>query len=216
MGKAIKTVFRYHLGTVAVGSFIIAVIQFIRYLMKYFEKQAEAQKNRVMVLVLKIVQCCIWCFEKCVKFLNKNAYIQTALMGTSFCTSAKKAFHLILRNILRFGTLAVLGGVISFIGFVCITVGTVFVGYLLMRAMHPDISPFIPVVCFAFVSYIVAKLYMNVFGLTVDTCLQCFLACEEMGLGGKFVPGCLNTFIHGPQDPQELKVVPAAERKQAW
>ena len=31
------------------------------------------------------------------KFLNKNAYIQTAIFGTSFCTSSKEAFFLILR-----------------------------------------------------------------------------------------------------------------------
>jgi len=208
--KAVKTVFRYHLGTVAFGSFIIAVIQFIRYLMKYFEKQAGAQKNRVMVLVLKVLQCCIWCFEKCVKFLNKNAYIQTALMGTNFCTSAKKAFHLILRNILRFGTMAVLGNVIYGIGFVCITVGTTTLGYLFMRAMHPDVSPFMPLICFAFVSYVVAKLYMSVFGLAVDTCLQCFLACEEMGLSGDFVPSCLKGFI----DDSDVKG--GDMRKKAW
>merc|ERR1712014_188487 len=110
--------------------------QFIRYLMKYFEKQAQAQKNRVMVLILKCVQCCIWCFEKSIQFLNKNAYIQTALMGTNFCTSAKKAFFLILRNALRFGTMAVLGSVIHGIGFICIMAGTAVVGYFLMCEMH--------------------------------------------------------------------------------
>ena len=39
----------------------------------------------------------------------RNAYIQIALMGTNFCTSAKKAFFLILRNAFRFGTVAILG-----------------------------------------------------------------------------------------------------------
>lgn len=32
-----RNVFRYHLGSLAFGSFIIAVIQFIRALMKYYE-----------------------------------------------------------------------------------------------------------------------------------------------------------------------------------
>ena len=38
----------------------------------------------------------------------RNAYIQIALMGTNFCTSAKNAFFLILRNAFRFGTVAIL------------------------------------------------------------------------------------------------------------
>merc|ERR1719436_910437 len=120
VAPGIRTVLRYHVGTVAFGSFIVAVVQFIRYLMKYFEKQAEAQKNKVMVLVLKCIGCCIWCFEKCIKFLNKNAYIQIALLGKGFCTSAKEAFFLIARNVLRFGTIAALGGIVQGIGFMCI------------------------------------------------------------------------------------------------
>jgi hypothetical protein len=71
--------------------------------MKYLEKQASAQKNRIMVIVFKAVQCILWCFEKFIKYLNKNAYIQVALLGTNFCTSAKVAFSLILRNFARFG-----------------------------------------------------------------------------------------------------------------
>ena len=34
-------VFRYHLGTVAFGSFIIALVQLIRLIMKYLEKKAK-------------------------------------------------------------------------------------------------------------------------------------------------------------------------------
>jgi len=195
VGKAVKMVFRYHLGTVAFGSFIVAVVQFIRYLMKYFEKQAQAQKNRVVVMVLRVLQCFIWCFEKCIKFINKNAYIQTALMGTGFCTSARTAFQLILRNALRFGTMAVLGNAIRAVGFFCIMSGTGVVGYLMMREMHPDISPFMPILCFLIVAYVISKLFMNVFGLAVDTCLQCFLAVEEMGVGGDCVPPCLARFV---------------------
>merc|ERR1719296_589137 len=172
---SIRTVFRYHIGSVAFGSFIIAVIQFIRYFMKYLEKQASAQKNRVLVCLLKIVQCCIWCFEKCMQFLNKNAYIQIALLGTNFCTSAKKAFFLILRNALRFGTIAIMGRAIHAIGFLCIMSGTAVPGYFMVQAMHDDISPVMPVFSYIVVSYIIAKLYMNVFGLAVDATLQCFL-----------------------------------------
>ena len=64
----------------------------------------------------------------------RNAYIQIAILGTSFCTSAKKvgnsalyvynevlfafkqAFFLILNNALRFGAVALLGMVINVIG----------------------------------------------------------------------------------------------------
>jgi len=193
--RSIGTVFRYHLGSVAFGSFIVAVVQFIRYLMKYFEKQAGAQGNRVMVLILKILQCCIWCFEKCVQFLNKNAYIQIALLGKPFCTSAKKAFWLIMRNALRFATVAVLSWGIHAIGYLMIISGSMVCGYYVVRELHPDLSPVMPLISYYFVSYVVAKLYLNVFGLAVDSALQCFIACEEMNISGDFIPKDLKNFV---------------------
>merc|ERR1712070_341341 len=102
------------------------------------EKQASAAKNRVLVLVLKALQCCIWCFEKCLKYLNKNAYIQIALVGKGFCTSAKAAFFLIFRNMARFGAVAMLGSIIYYVGIVFITVGTTVLGYFLLKALHPE------------------------------------------------------------------------------
>merc|ERR1712117_527768 len=104
-------------------------MQSIRYLMKHLEKQlkqaaGQKKKNRVMVLLLKMVQCCIWCFEKCIQFLNKNAYIQICLLSKPFCTSAKNAFFLIARNALRFGTVAALSFGIHMIGYMMIISGS--------------------------------------------------------------------------------------------
>eukprot|EP00931_Biecheleriopsis_adriatica_P048416 TRINITY_DN2796_c0_g2_i1.p1 TRINITY_DN2796_c0_g2~~TRINITY_DN2796_c0_g2_i1.p1 ORF type:complete len:990 (+),score=201.47 TRINITY_DN2796_c0_g2_i1:73-3042(+) len=205
---SLYNVFRYHLGSLAFGSFIIAVIQFIRYLMKYYEKQAQAQKNRVLVLILKIAQCCIWCLEKCVKFLNKNAYIQIALKGTNFCTSAKNAFYLILRNIVRIGTVAILGSAIQYVGIAFIMGGTAVVGYFLFAAMHPGEPPVIPVIVYVVVGYVVAKLFTAIFDLAVSTTLQCFICCEEMELGESgpdgFVPNSMRRWLDKNKKPEEL------------
>jgi len=174
-------VFRYHLGSVAFGSLIIAIVQTCRYVMRYLEQQAKAQHNQFMKWVFRIIQCCLWCFEKCLKFLNKNAYIQVALRGTSFCLSAKNAFMLIFRNLARFSIVAVLGTIIHTLGWVFITALTVIYGYFILRAVHPSLNPVFPLIIYGIVGYVVGKLYMNVFGLAVDTCLQCFIITEEEG-----------------------------------
>ncbi|CAJ1462118.1 unnamed protein product [Effrenium voratum] len=193
--QSLRIAFRYHLGTVAFGAFILALVQFIRYLCKYFEKQASAQKNRVMALVLRVLGCVIWIIEKCIKFLNKNAYIQVALMGTNFCTSAKNAFQLILRNMVRFGVVAILGTVIHFIGWTVITITTAVVGYFIFQAFHPDADPLLPMLTYIAAGYMVAHLFMSVFGLGVDTSLQCFIAAEEMGIAEEYVPDALKTLV---------------------
>jgi len=208
--RAIKVVLRYHIGSLAFGAFIIAVIQFIRYFMKYMEKQAQAQKNRAMVIVLKILQCCMWCFEKCMKFLNKNAYIQIALLGTNFCTSAKNAFFLILRNAARFGVMAILGSIISFIGCSVIVVGSTLSGYFILQLMHSTASPTMPVLIYFGLSYMIAKLFMNVFGLAVDTSLQCFIAAEEQKLDRDCIPSQLRSLLSG-KGGSDKKVAPSTE-----
>jgi hypothetical protein len=206
VSRSTKIALRYHSGTMAFGAFILAVVQFIRWIAYYFEKQAEAQKNKVMQIVLKIVQCCLWCLEKCIKFLNKNAYIQTAIKGTNFCRSAKNAFGIITKNFVRFGVVATLGTVIYYLGFVFIMCFTSLMGYFILQGLHPDIYPAVPLVMYVVVSYLVAKLYMNVFGLAVDTILQLFIEIEDQGFeDGDFIPGPLKSFIKKAVPPKDDK-----------
>ena len=35
--------------------------------------------------IFACVQCCLWCFETCLQYINRNAYIETAIYGYSFC-----------------------------------------------------------------------------------------------------------------------------------
>jgi hypothetical protein len=192
-----KNCFRYHLGSLAFGSFILAVIQTVRWFMIYLSKQAKAQGNFVMEIVLKVFAYCLWCFEKSVKFLNKNAYIQVALMATNFCTSAKNAFWLIARNAVRFGVLGSLGFIVHFIGKYLIMSATAVLGFLILQEMHADVSA-VPVTCvlaYCVIGYSMGVLFMDVFGLAVDATLQCFIATEEMGIDSSFVPAKLRKFV---------------------
>jgi len=193
----VKNCFRYHLGSLAFGSFILAVIQTIRWFMIYLSKQAKAQGNFVLECVLKVFAYCLWCFEKSVKFLNKNAYIQVALLATNFCVSAKNAFWLIARNAVRFGVLGSIGFIVTFIGKYLIMLATAVLGFLILEEMHSDVSA-VPVVCvlaYCIIGYSMGVLFMNVFGLAVDATLQCFIATEEMGIDSSFVPQKLRKFV---------------------
>ena len=69
---------RYHLGSVALGSFLIAVIQLVRAILAYLDKKSKSMqdKNLAIKFAFKCIGCCLWCFEKCVKYLSKNAYVR--------------------------------------------------------------------------------------------------------------------------------------------
>lgn len=43
-------------------------------------------------MLMKCIKCFLWCFEKCVKYITKTAYIMIAMQGDNFCSSAISAF----------------------------------------------------------------------------------------------------------------------------
>jgi hypothetical protein len=105
-----------HAGTAAFGSLIIAVVLTIRTILSYYERQAKKSKNCIMKYTLCVAQCCLWCLEKIMRFINKNAYIQTAIYGYSFLKAARTAFFLILRNILRVFAVNLVADFVLFLG----------------------------------------------------------------------------------------------------
>merc|ERR1711937_536755 len=99
----------------------------IRAVIAYIQSKANAAAGKagaigkIVKVVLCLIQSCLWCMEKCMKFINRDAYILIAIHGISFCTAAKRAFFLILRNILRIGSVALLSTIFLFLGkmFIC-------------------------------------------------------------------------------------------------
>ncbi|XP_020903250.2 choline transporter-like protein 4 [Exaiptasia diaphana] len=117
---------RYHTGSLAFGSLIIAIVQLIRAGLEYLDHKLNGgpgQQGEIAKYIMKCLKCCFWCLEKFLKFLNKNAYIEIAVYGKNFCVSAKNAFFLLMRNILRVVVLDKVTDFILFIGQLSITFG---------------------------------------------------------------------------------------------
>jgi len=129
---AMRSTLFYHMGTAAFGSLVIAIIKTIRAIIAYLQKQAKQQQNKIMEYVMCVCQCCMWCLEKCMKFLNKNAYIITAIYGYSFLKSARVAFFTLLRNILRVSAISLVSEFVLMLGKVFVPMSTVFILYLIM------------------------------------------------------------------------------------
>ena len=106
----------YHLGTAAFGSLLIAIVQIIRAIIARAQKAAKDTDNKLAKYILCCCQCCFWCLEKFIKFINKNAYIQTAIFSTAFCKSCRKSFGLIFRNAARVGAVTYVSAAVLIVG----------------------------------------------------------------------------------------------------
>lgn len=106
------TLFKYHIGTIAFGSLITALILVVRIILEYVDsmtKSAQKEPGAIGKLVITCCKCCLYCFQKFIQFLNKKAYIQTIMTSKSFCPAAKEGLFLVLRNPLRVGITSGLG-----------------------------------------------------------------------------------------------------------
>lgn len=70
-------VFRYHLGSIAMGAFLIALVQMIRIIFEYYKRQImKANKdNQIVKILLWTTSYLLDCLERFIKFISKNAYI---------------------------------------------------------------------------------------------------------------------------------------------
>lgn len=186
--KSIWRLFRYHFGSIAFGSLILAIIQLVRIILAYIEKHGKktgAADNKVAQFAFKCIQCCLACFERFIKFLNKNAYIQIALTGKNFCFAAKDGFLLAAHNPLRYSVLYGITGVFVFFGKVCIGALTALAAYLTItkwdKFSEQLFSPVIPTLIVLVFAYGVGNVFMTVYGMASETILACFVLDEELG-----------------------------------
>lgn len=183
-----KRVLRYSLGSMALGSLVVAIIETIRFILEAIRNKLRALEAAPGGCIITIFwccgQCCLGCVEWTIKFINRNAYIVIAITGKGFCGAAVRATSLIVNNILRIGTVNVIGNVVVFLGKVGVSLASALFAFFMLetsryKSGHSKVSsPLFPVLfCWA-VGYVVASLFFAVVEMTIDTIILSF--CEDI------------------------------------
>lgn len=161
---------------------MIAIVKTIGTILTYVQKRLSKSQLRLAVLLLKVLHNLMWCIEKCLKFINKQAYCQTAIFSYSFCKAARMGFFLILRNALRISAVSIVSRIVLFINKTFITVASTVAGYYYLEMHFGDELNFlmVPTLLIGLVAYAVSEMFDEVFGMSISTLLQCFIADEEM------------------------------------
>jgi hypothetical protein len=170
----------HHSGSLAFGSFIIAVFSVIQRCLEYIDKTNP--NNPLVRCIVCILWCMCTCFKSCAEFINKNAYISMALTGNGFCSSAMKALEVMAK---KAGAIFILAGasyVFQILGLLLITVLCGLITYLLVHLpMFTEASssqflpnPIVVVVCACLVAAAMAKIFMDVLDMVSATLVFCF------------------------------------------
>lgn len=127
--KSMGRVLRYHAGSLAFGSLIVAIVQWIRIILAYIDKHTKALQNGNCLAraFFKVTRCCVCCLDCCLRFISRNAYIlvynkyiQIGIRGFGFYEACVKAYKYIMNNLALVGTLSGFSGIIVFLGKVTI------------------------------------------------------------------------------------------------
>ncbi|KAL5108710.1 Choline transporter-like protein 2 [Taenia crassiceps] len=180
----------YNTGSLALGSILITMFWFLRACLLRLERRLKNSNNVLAKFFLRCLCCCLWCLEKFLRFLNKNAYIMIAIYGHGFFRSAKNAFQLILRNIVRVFVVEKITDYILVVGKLAVSASASCVAYFYLSGVISDrlsIVPeqklqlnyiFVPILVIAIGSYLVAKAFFSVYEMGVDAIFIC--VCEDL------------------------------------
>lgn len=200
-----------HMGSTAFGGLVIAICKYIRAILNYVQKQTKKSGNKIAEYIICVLRCCMWCVENCMKFLNKNAYIQIAIYGYSFCTAARTAFFLILRNVARIFAVSRVSAIVTLLGKFFIPVVTTFLAYCAL-VYGNDSSEMngivLPLICVYVLAFMIAVMFNEIYAMGIQTIILCFIADEEMFENpvDRFVPGTLkNTLTSAQRKAQALQ-----------
>ncbi|KAI7810546.1 putative choline transporter-like protein 1 [Triplophysa rosa] len=172
--SSILTLMRYHLGTVAKGAFIITLVEIPRLILTYIHTQLKGKENACARCMLKACICCLWCLEKCLNYLNVNAYTATAINSTGFCTSARDALFLLAENALRVAAINSVGDFVLFLGKVLIVSCTAFAGVLALNYQREYTVWVLPLLIVCVFAFLVAHCFLSIFETVVDVLFLCF------------------------------------------
>ena len=189
--KAIFQTTFYHLGTLAFGSLILAICRLIRLILEYIDRKIKKYDNAVTRAILCFMRCFFWLLESFLRFLSENAYIMCAIHGKNFCTSAKDAFNLTMRNFLRVVTLDKVTDFLFFMSKLLITGGAGVATYFFLLN-NPSVIQLhynaVPTAIVAICAFLITSVFFSVYSMAVDTLFLCFLEDIERNDGSTEKP----------------------------
>jgi hypothetical protein len=180
---------RYHLGSLALGSLILALLWGVQIILTYLagyvkSLQANGVESKVLGLFIGCLMCYVSCFTRIIEFISELGFAQLAITSNNFCTSCIDAFKLMVANPLKFGAVSFIGSNFVFIGKVFVSAACGVIGWLLITydttfkvSLY---ETYLPTFFFLVIGWFVASVFFSVFGTTANTVLLCFFYDKEV------------------------------------
>jgi len=169
---------RYHMGTLAFASALVAAIQTAEAILMYLKKHIEESENPFAKTIFKCVMGIIKCMECIIDRCNKNTLVVTAVLGVPFCAGCGKTLKMFFNNM----ALMTMGsGMISLMvyiaNFIVAFLAAAAAGAIEFDAQdnNPNSMAF-PMLAAFVISFVITKIMLGVW----DASASCILVCRMM------------------------------------
>lgn len=161
MKDGVKFLVSYHFGTILFGSFVMALIQFIKWTLNYLRKMKS--ENNIMNAIATLAICLISCCQSLWDILSTNAYYVTAMFGLPFCSSLKLGHD--LTNLGVTTIFYIVGSIMVVVGVFVVTVCTTLITDMIVE---PLANRLLTYAIIAFVSCLISSIIMTVYSVRKD------------------------------------------------
>lgn len=182
VGLSIKLTYINHFGTVAIGSFIVGIVRFIKWtiiaLCQWIEHCTAEGQNAVAKCFLGCVMCLIDCFERITEYITEGAYQYCAVTGSNFCSGAIDSMILKLKHLGEFGWTQFFASMFILIGKVACISCNVVLYYFVLHDLMVDTkmvkSRLEPAVIVGLMTYIMVSIFLGMFDTSANTMMTCY------------------------------------------
>lgn len=194
---------RYHLGSLGFGALLLAIIQFVKFVLMYIvhyiqDLEKKGIESNMIKWVVKCLICCVSCFERVIQYISTLGYAYLAISSENFCSSCASAFKLLVANPMKFGMVHAMGSVFAFIGKIFVGASTGVIGWALVKynsELNEKISSLIvPVIFFVLLGYMVAAVFFSVYGVAADSVIICYFYSKENPSHSTVAPSSMQAF----------------------
>jgi len=170
-----------HSGSLAFGSLIVTVCKLIRLALAWAKKKEEVAGNAVMRAVYTVSACIVDCITRFIEFVSTHAYVEIALTGQGFCSSAKQALVFTVQHPMLFALVGRAAVGVRVLGMGFVSAGTTFIISLVLYMIPPTglSSPTVPLVATALIGLAFGEVMLHPLSSAARACLHCFIMDED-------------------------------------
>ena len=134
--RSLYNAYRFHIGSAALGSLLMSVLQFLSWFMRYLRFGGGASKNDNCCkrFVLRGLRALTYLAEIVVKYASKMAFIMIGISGKSYCPAAEHAFQIVLESANQAASMSAIGAIVLTLGKLMVACISLVVAFLLSDA----------------------------------------------------------------------------------